>query len=417
MNLHIEYIDYGSEILPLFLPEHAAQLCVSDPEKTINPKEFTLRLRSMLQQANLDLSNPVIVVADKTRLCGYPEYLPILVEELVAHGMDPSSAKFTIAYGTHPPQTREECLVAYGEIYDKHTFIHHNASDKDLFTQLGKTNKNTPIRLRKDLLNASAVITMGAVCHHYFAGYGGGRKLIFPGCGEKEAIYANHSLFLDARMKKLAAGCQPGNLVENPLADDLFEIEEYLPAHLSIHGLLDSNGTLCDLLVGSGREIFNEACRRQGKSCEISSEQFDTVVASCGGYPKDINFIQAHKAIHNSAMFVKDGGLLLAYCECRDSVGSTTFLPWFEKGSFETAFNLLAQNYEGNGGTALAMMTKLQRIRIGLVTSLNADILTKIGVEQWDHNLICNHIATKGADKSIAYISNASLLVKKSLQY
>lgn len=414
MSLQIQYVGYGDENLPIFLPPHSSLLGVSDPEQVITPETFVLRLRSAIQQEKLDLSNPVIVVADKTRLCGYPEYLPLLVDELVAHGADPVTLKFIIAYGTHPPQTREECLTAYGETYDTHTFIHHDASDKSNFTELGVTNKNTPIRVRKDLRAASAIITMGAVCHHYFAGYGGGRKLVFPGCGEKESIYANHSLFLDASNHKLASGCQPGNLLGNPLADDLFEVEEHLPAHLSIHGLLDSQGTLCDLLVGSGRNLFDKACKAQGASCEISSEQFGTVVASCGGFPKDINFIQAHKAIHNSAMFVKDGGLLLVYCECRDSVGSTTFLPWFEKGTFETAFKLLAENYEGNGGTALAMMTKLKRIRIGLITSISPEILTKIGVEQWQHKQVCEHIAKVSEEESIACIGNASLLVRKT---
>jgi nickel-dependent lactate racemase len=414
MSLHIQYIGYGNESLPLFTPEHASLLEVNDPEKTVTPETFILCLRSAIQNQNLDLSRPVIVVADKTRLCGYPKYLPLLIDELVAQGMDTAALKFIIAYGTHPPQTREECLAAYGEIYDTYTFIHHDASDKNIFTEVAVTQKKTPVRMRKDLLEASAIITMGAVCHHYFAGYGGGRKLIFPGCGEKESIYANHSLFLDADNQKLASGCQPGNLSGNPLADDLFEVEEHLPAHLSIHGLLDSHGTLCNLLVGSGRKLFDEACGAQGNSCEISSEQFDTVVASCGGFPKDINFIQAHKAIHNSAMFVKDGGLLLVYCECRDGVGSTTFLPWFDKGSFETSFTLLAENYEGNGGTALAMMTKLQRIRIGLVTSINPELLTKIGVERWDHNQVCEHIANVHQEESIACIPNASLLVKKS---
>jgi len=414
MSLRIQYIGYGNENLPVSLPEHTSLLEVNDPEKTITPQIFIQRLRPALQNQQLDLSSPVIVVADKTRLCGYPKYLPLLVDELVAQGMDIAALKLIIAYGTHPPQTKEECLAAYGDIYDTQTFIHHDASDKSIFTELGRTNKNTPVRMRKDLLSATAVITMGAVCHHYFAGYGGGRKLIFPGCGEKEAIYANHSLFLDGENQKLASGCQPGNINGNPLADDLFEIEKHLPAHLSIHGLLDSHGTLCDLFVGSGRELFDKACGTQGKSCEISSEQFDTVVASCGGFPKDINFIQAHKAIHNSAMFVRDGGLLLIYCECRDSVGSTTFLPWFDKGTFEAAFTLLIENYEGNGGTALAMMTKLKRIRIGLVTSINSEILTEIGVEQWDHNQVCEHIANVSHEESIACIPNASLLVKKS---
>lgn len=407
------YIGYGKDKLPLFLPSHAKQLTIADPEKKITEELFTNRLRHFLDQENLDLSNPVIVVADKTRLCGYPEYLPLLVEELTKLGMNKTALTFIIAYGTHPPQTREECLAAYGEIYDSYPFIHHDATDTKNFTEIGVTDRNTPIRVRQDLLAATAIITVGAVSHHYFAGYGGGRKLIFPGCGEKEAIYANHGLFLDGDQRILSPGCQPGNLSNNPLADDLFEIESHLPAQLSIHGLLNSKGELCDLLVGKGREIFAEACTQQGESCEIVSEQFGTVVASCGGFPKDINFIQAHKAIHNSAMFVEDGGLLLVYCECRDSVGSTTFLPWFEKGSFESAFTLLAQHYEGNGGTALSMMTKLQRIRIGLVTSLSDEILTTIGARRWSHSQVSEHISTLDPSETFACIGNGSLLVKK----
>ncbi|BHH86062.1 lactate racemase domain-containing protein [Desulforhopalus sp. 52FAK] len=407
------YIRYGDENLPLFLPKQTKQLSVSDPEKAVTPESFRQNIQLFLEQEPLNLSNPVVVVADKTRLCGYPEYLPILIDEFVQKGMNPEAVTFIIAYGTHPDQTREECIAAYGDIYNTHTFIHHSADDTDCFTDLGVTAKGTPIRFRKDLIEASAIITMGAVTHHYFAGYGGGRKLIFPGCGEKQAIYANHGLFLNSKKEKLSAGCQPGNLTNNPLADDLFEIEAHLPAHLSIHGLLDSKGAICDLLVGKGRETFDEACARQGASCEVSSEQFDVVIASSGGFPKDINFIQAHKAINNSAMFVKDGGLLLVYCECRDSVGSTTFLPWFEQDSFQSAFALLADNYVGNGGTALSMMTKSARIQIGLITSLDDEIIDTIGVTRWNHSQVSEHLLALSPDTTIACIDNASLLVKK----
>lgn len=412
MNAQPTYIRYGNESLPLFLPKQTVQLSVSDPKKVVTPETFRRNIQLFLEQENLDLSNPVVVIADKTRLCGYPEYLPILVEEFVQKGMEPRTVTFIIAYGTHPNQTREECIAAYGDIYETHTFIHHSANDTDCFTDLGITAKGTPVRFRKDLIEASAIITMGAVTHHYFAGYGGGRKLIFPGCGEKQAIYANHGLFLDGEKKKLATGCQPGNLINNPLADDLFEIEAHLPAHLCIHGLVDSKGAICDLLVGKGREIFDMACAQQGGSCEVSSEQFDVVIASSGGFPKDINFIQAHKAINNSAMFVKDGGLLLVYCECRDSVGSTTFLPWFEQDSFQAAFTLLADNYEGNGGTALSMMTKSSRIQIGLVTSLDDGTLETIGVTRWNHSQVSEHLSALTPNTTIACIDNASLLVK-----
>src|SRR5699024_3273780 len=138
------------------------------------------------------------------------------------------------------------------------------------------------------------------------------------------------------------------------------------------------------------------------------------IIASCGGYPKDINFIQSHKAIHNAAMFVKDGGLLLVYGECRDGIGSKTFLPWFEMSSFDAAFKELSCQYQGNGGTALAMMTKLQRIRIGMVTSLDDKTCKLIGIEHWTHDRVTAYLNDQVKNKTIAFIPNASLTVKKS---
>lgn len=405
-------ISYGKEHLELALPAHTEQLNLQEPTLEISPDLFRRRLNQFLEAKVLDLSNPILVVADKTRLCGYPEYLPLLTELLEEHGMDSSTFRIIIAYGTHPRQSDEECLHAYGDVYTTRSFIHHNCQEKSQFTELGHTSRGTPIRFRRDLAEASAVITMGPVCHHYFAGYGGGRKLIFPGCGEKEAIYANHGLYLNTEKGTMATGCQPGLLDGNPLAQDLFEIEEKMPADLAIHGILDSHGRLADLLVGQGRHTFLQACHRHGKNCEVSSPLFGTVIASCGGYPKDINFIQSHKAVHNAAMFVEDGGLLLMYCECQDGIGSKTFLPWFELDSFEDAFDKLSTSYEGNGGTALATMAKLKRIRIGLISSLDEQTSRLIGVEPWSHPRAMSHCSAVTDKEDICFIPNASLLVR-----
>jgi len=182
---------------------------------------------------------------------------------------------------------------------------------------------------------------------------------------------------------------------------------------VSIHGILDSHGLLCNLHFGRGRESFLHACELHGENCELTSPKFDIVIASCGGYPKDINFIQSHKAVHNAAMFVRDGGLLLIYGECRDGVGSKTFLPWFKMDSFLAAFNELSSQYQGNGGTALAMMTKSQRIHIGMVTSLDDATCRLIGIERWSHDQVSTHVSSLKKDSTIAFIPNASLTVRK----
>lgn len=404
-------IPFGKISLDLVLPDTVTTLTSKKVEEIISPSLFGKRLHQYLIATPIDLENPRIVVADKTRLCGYPEYLPILTETLQQLGAKQGDIKFIIAYGTHPFQSEEECLRCYGSTYEDFEFIHHSSNDITVFKNIGVTQKGTPIRVRNDLLQASSVITMGAICHHYFAGYGGGRKLLFPGCGETTSIYTNHALFLEKETKQLSTHCQPGNLQNNPISDDLFDFEDSFRSDLAIHAIMDEHGQVCDVEIGQDRDTFLKACARHAKSYEHNCDSFNVVVASCGGYPKDINLIQAHKAIHNSSMFVKDGGELVVYCACDDNVGSTTLLPWFEYDNFSQSFDALQKNYQGNGGTALSMMTKTKRITISLVTNLSEQICNKINVDKATHPDIVNKLST--ATGHIAYIPNGSLLVRK----
>lgn len=403
---------YGSGAITFHCSDEADRFTIQEPGVQIDPERFSSRLTDYLADADLDLSRPAVVVADKTRLCGYPQYLPVLLDALVVRGAVAEDIAIFIAYGTHAPQKDDESFRAYGPTYGRYRWVHHQC-DGDHFIALGDTRRGTPVYLPEGLAEASAVITFGAICHHYFAGYGGGRKLIFPGLGKREAIYANHSLFLDRTVGALAAGCSPGQLAGNPLAEDLADYAAFRSADLAIHGILDSRGSVCDLLVGQGARHFEEACRRHASHCEVAvAAPYDLVVASCGGFPKDINFIQSHKAVHHAAAFVRDGGRLVVLAECREDIGSHTFLPWFELGGWQAAFDALACGYVGNGGTALAMMTKTRRIRIALVSQMKTEVANAIGVELLTppqvQTLIDDHQGT------VALIPNASMLVRSA---
>jgi nickel-dependent lactate racemase len=386
---------------------------IEEPVNAINGRLFRERLEAVLAGGGLDLTRPAVVVADKTRLCSYPEYLPVLLEALEAHGADPRQIRIYIAYGTHAPQSDDESAKAYGAVFHDYQWIQHSC-DRDAFVDLGRTGRGTPVRMRQDIVQASCVITFGAISHHYFAGYGGGRKLIFPGLGEKSAIYRNHGLFLDPDQRRLAPGCRSGCLDGNPLAEDLAEFETFRPADLAVHGILDSHGRVCDLLVGRDAEHFRQACARHASHCEVRPDKrYDLVMASCGGFPKDINFIQSHKALHNAAAFVRDGGRLILLARCRDGIGSQTFLPWFQLGGWDAAFDRLAENYMGNGGTALAMMAKLDRIRISLVTALDPAQAALIGLDIWTPERVQAYLDRYTG--SLAVIANASLVVGKAI--
>ncbi len=420
---------YGKTSFNIDLTDKAEILNISEPEFCITRDQFEEDFSSSLPgglshccSAGFAVS---IVVADKTRLCDYKTYLPWMLDILHKNNIQKPQIKFFIAYGTHARQSDEECCAAYGDVYKHYRFIHHDCSDRRLFTWLGKTDRGTEIHVRKDILESDLIITFGALSHHYFAGYGGGRKLLFPGLGYKPDIYANHGLFLDRDMGRLASGCNPGNLKNNPIAEDLKQIDNAVKIkRIAVHGILDSKAEVCRLIVGSRYNDFINACgtldvyyKNRYRDIDSSGarkesslhKQYDLVIASCGGFPKDINFIQTHKAINNAAMFVKEKGSLIMFAQCPDGIGSDNFLEYFEFQGFSEAFKTLENNYRGNGGTALSMMDKTGRINIFIKTELDDKVCRQIGIKKCETDML--HNMTAGFN-DVAVINNASLLIK-----
>lgn len=403
------HFKYGLDTVSIELPDKTDALSIREPVLNIHQEMFEEDVLNALPKELPDNAAISIVVADKTRLCGYKIYLPWILDLLHKKGIDDRQITFFIAYGTHARQSDEDCLNAYGKIYQNYRFVHHDGNDKVLFTPLGKTHKGTPVRIRKDLHTSDLIITFGALSHHYFAGYGGGRKLLFPGLGYTPDIYQNHSLFLDKTAKNLSFGCRPGNLGNNPLARDLKQIDGSVETpRVAIHGILDSKGSVCQLIVGNTYDDFLTACNTLDSFYKTGiKKKYDIVIASCGGFPKDINFIQAHKAVNNAAMFVKDKGSLILFAECTEGIGSDTFIDYFKFQDFDQAFNGIAKNYKGNGGTALSMMAKTNRINIFLKTALDDKICSRIGIRKIEPLMI----QKKMTDLDVAAIENASLLI------
>jgi nickel-dependent lactate racemase len=365
-------MNYGSHNVPLAFKKESARLSHREPPVSVNPDTFRELLATSLPLPGSEVSDVGIVVADKTRLCEYPTYLPILTNHLLEAGLLPSNITFYIAYGTHAPQSDAECLESYGETYKKFRFVHHKSRAEEGFRTLGTTSRGTSIRIANEVLRHELLITFGAILHHYFAGYGGGRKLLFPGLAAYESILENHRLFLDFNTRTPAIGCQSGQLGNNPLALDLEEISSMLPPRLEIHALLNSEKQVCELYAGRNYADFRKVCQRYDLYFRSTDkQQYDLVVASAGGYPKDINFIQAHKSIHNAASFVKNGGKLVIFAECRDGIGNPDFMDIFKWGGREQIFEYLEVAYKNNAGTALSMLEKSERIDIHLVTSLS----------------------------------------------
>src|SRR5205085_1150222 len=143
----------------------------------------------------------LIVVPDATRKAASGQIVNLLVRRLIANGVAPFDIRIIFATGIHRPVTEEEkreLLTPF--IAQRIRTIEHNARDlmrlagleSKQFADFGATKRGTPIELNRALVEHDKIIIVGGVNFHYFAGFGGGRKLICPGLASEKTVNATH---------------------------------------------------------------------------------------------------------------------------------------------------------------------------------------------------------------------------------
>jgi len=317
----------------------------------------------------------LIVVSDATRATGSAQIVNLLVRRLIQNGIEPTSIAIIFATGIHRPvrpDEKAELLTPF--IAQRIRTIDHDADDASLLTQLGTMADGTPIRVNRALKEFTRVILTGAVGFHYFAGFTGGRKSICPGLAGSETIEATHMLALDFERGGRRPGVGSGLLEGNAVNEGCERVASLIDPVFAINAIVDDHGRTEKIFAGHWQRAHARACAEYvaGHSLRIP-EQREVVIVSCGGSPYDINLIQAHKALDMAAQACVDGGTIILLAECRDGLGRADFLKWFESADSSALEARLRTEYEVNGQTAWALLTKAERFRVHLVTELTDD--------------------------------------------
>jgi len=266
-----------------------------------------------------------IVIPDVTRMWQKPYlYLPIIVDELLVAGINPKDILFISATGSHRNQTQDEYKQLLGDkLYGKYNIIDHDCNDKDNLVYVGKTSFGTSVSINKKAMDCNHIIITGGIVYHFLVGWSGGKKSILPGIAAYETIMANHGLALN---ENLGEGTRDeikcGNITNNPVHLDMAEATALVNPCFMFNVIMASNGDIANAVAGNylkaheqGRKYVDES-----DSADIT-QKADLVIATAGGYPKDINFYQSSKLILNAREAVKDGGTLIALTQCSEGLG------------------------------------------------------------------------------------------------
>lgn len=326
----------------------------------------------------IDAGDTVLIVAsDATRATGSAQIINLLVRRLIQFGVMPSDIAVIFATGIHRPvrdEEKAELLTPF--IAQRIRTLDHDAYAQRNLVQAGSTNSGTPIEVNSALKEFSKVILTGAVGFHYFAGFTGGRKSICPGLASARTIEATHMLALDFERGGRRAGVGSGLLKGNAVSEECERVASMINPAFLVNTIVDERGRPEQVFAGHWRTAHERACETYAAThSQTIAEKREVVIVSCGGAPYDLNMIQAHKALDMAGHACVDGGTIILVAECSDGMGRPDFLKWFEAEDSRALEARLREHYEVNGQTAWALLTKAERFRVHMVTTLpEADV-------------------------------------------
>ncbi|OPZ31538.1 MAG: hypothetical protein BWZ02_00138 [Lentisphaerae bacterium ADurb.BinA184] len=320
----------------------------------------------------------VVVVSDHTRKTGAAAILPMLLDGWRQRGVRPEDIAVLIACGSHRAPTPDEVGHILGPpamALVGNRIVIHDAFRSDC-VPLGRTSRGTPVAVNRLLVETPAVVTIGGVVFHYFAGFTGGRKSIVPGAAAAATIAANHSLTIAADAGTFHPAVQLGRLAGNPVAEDLEEAAAFVPVRGSVQTVLDGTGRLAGVFTGSLAETHRQACNlaRRLFACTLAAKA-DVVVASAGAAR---NWVQSHKALVNASRAVREDGVIVLDAPCPEALGSQSLEQWLRRRTPSAIIAGIAESADINAQTALS--TLLRGRQTVLVTQMTADAAALTGM-------------------------------------
>lgn len=320
-----------------------------------------------------------VAVPDLTRYSALELYLPLMLKKMGEAGVREEDVALFVALGIHRRLTEDELYRMTGGLSSRLLTIQHDP-DSNL-TYLGRTSVGTPVSVNSELLTFDKIVATGTVCFHYFAGFGGGRKVIVPGLAGRDTCYATHFRVFSEKKGKHSRAVS-GVLSGNPVHEDVTEAAGMVPVDFSLNTCVTPGKTLFAAFAGSLVASHEAACSFYAQYFRVTlEEKLPLVIASAGGYPKDINFIQSHKALDNAFQCVSDGGVIILLAECRDGFGHQDFFPWFRYENLEEFEDSLRRHYVVYGQTAYSVLSKAQRSHVILVSTLAPEEVRGMSME------------------------------------
>ena len=357
----------------------------------------------------------VIITSDHTRAVPSKITLPLLLAE-IRRGNPHADITVVIATGLHRGMTLEEMRARFGEeLFEKERFVNHNAYDTASLTTLGTLPSGSKCEVNTLALNADLLIAEGFIEPHFFAGFSGGRKSVFPGIASQACVNINHSAKAIADPRSIT-----GVLDGNPIHEDMIKAARMANLTFILNVLLNEKKEIIRAFAGDTDKAHRAGCAKLLADAGIEAVKADIVITTNGGYPLDQNLYQCPKCLSSALMCAKKDAVIILAAACEDGLGGENFGRMMQEANASVLLkHILATPPEQTVSEQWCVQRFAEALlsyKIILVSSLEKSLVTAMGFLYADtvDNALQQAYEIKGKDAKATIIPDGvSVIVKE----
>lgn len=377
---------YNNQALTFELPDGWTLLSMSEPRDVPPAESVDELVKEGLKNpigmaplaeviSGLEKKTAVIISEDQTRPTPVGEVALPLINELNALGISDQNIEVIIGRGTHREITPDEMKEKLGdEVISRVKISIHDSDDKANLVNVGTTSRGNVCWANRKVVEAGFSVGIGTINPHYFAGYGGGPKIVLPGISGRDTVRHNHVLIREADTTQ---GITDGN----PLWEDMLEAARLVGLDMKIDCLLNAGKKIYRVFVGDVEAGQREAIKGLTDVYGAPVPRLADVTIT-SAFPLETNLIQSGKSILLADEITKPGGTVILLSACPDGPGPLMYETLSEKPDSDQVVDWIAECKASTTGGPMA--SRLRRLLSTKSLMVVTDGLTKQQLEDME---------------------------------
>lgn len=332
-------VPWGGERLRIVLPQHWKLQQVAQPELkaagddwpdhlavTLNQPDSGLSLAKLL--ARRSAGRIVLIVEDVTRHSPLRQILEVILREIHHAGVTDEQLQIIFATGMHPPVTADQAAEKLGPVAETISWRCNPWTSAAEYVHLGRAGK-IDVQIDRGVVEADLRIIISSVSPHLQAGFGGGYKMLLPGCASLETIRQLHRLGIGRSARQLVGTDPAVNPMRRAIdaGGKLVDAGQAGGNSFAVQYLLDADDQPTAIAAGEVLPTQQMLAKQCSVACGVFIESPADVLIT-NAYPRDFDLWQSFKGIANAQWAARPNGVVICLARCEAAMQGMDVPRW-----------------------------------------------------------------------------------------